>query len=148
MYSRGDGYLDKVERLVGRLAAREVGPEDVEGALGAALDVMPVDVDVPTKGGAEARLLKAGVKRLTRWYFKYLAEQVDDIALALLRLGEVLAARGQRTESATAELARRLEALEHKVAQLGTISYKSVAPRPGTEDSGGSQSEEGQSEQR
>jgi hypothetical protein len=114
-----DDYLDKVNRLAGRLGARDVGPEDLNGALEAVRDVATVDVDAPTGSARrEGRLVKSAVKRLTSWYLTYLAEQVNDIAYALLRLGEALVAESERTESTSADILRRLQTLEEKVRAL------------------------------
>lgn len=118
----GPGPLDYVERareLTERLASREVAPGDVAAALDAARRAGPLDVDVPTTSARpEGRALKSAVKRLVAWYMSYLAEQVNDLGFALLRLGEALAVRAERSDSALRELEARLGELERRLRQL------------------------------
>ena len=117
--TEADAYVERVRRLTERLAARDVGPDDASGALDAVRGVVVVDVDAPTASTRpEARLLKTGVKRLTAWYLAYLAEQVNDLGFALLRLGETLAARADRAEAASGDLGARLDQLEDRVHRL------------------------------
>ena len=112
-------YLERVRQLTERLSAREVGPDDARAALEAVRDVGPVDADAPTRSARlEARLLKTGVKRLVAWYMTYLAEQVNDLGFALLRLGETLTARAERSDVNSMEMAARLSRLEEKVRRL------------------------------
>jgi hypothetical protein len=112
-------YLERVRQLTERLSAREVGPDDARAALEAVRDVAPVDADAPTGSACpESRLLKAGVKRLVAWYMTYLAEQVNDLGFALLRLGETLTARAERSDVNYMEMAARLSQLEEKVRRL------------------------------
>jgi hypothetical protein len=112
-------YLERVLQLTERLSVREVGPDDVEAALEAVRDVAPVDADAPTGSARpEARLLKTGIKRLVAWYMTYLAEQVNDLGFALLRLGETLTARVERSDVRCKEMAARLSQLEEKVRRL------------------------------
>lgn len=112
-------YIERVRHLTERLAAREVAPDDVGAALEAVRDVATLDADAPTASHhPQARLLKAGVKRLVAWYMVYVAEEVNDLAFALLRLGETLATRAQRSEATSLELGARIEELEHRVRHL------------------------------
>jgi uncharacterized protein YceH (UPF0502 family) len=81
--------------------------------------VATLDADAPTASNhPQARLLKAGVKRLVAWYMVYVAEEVNDLAFALLRLGEALATRAQRSEATSLELGARIEELEQRVRRL------------------------------
>lgn len=111
-------YVGRAEQLAHRLAAREVGPEDSGAALAAVRDVLEVDVDSPTGGRQPAAVLKPVVKRLTAWYLAYLAEQVNDLGHALLRLGETLDARAGRGDARAEELAAALAELEARVHRL------------------------------
>jgi len=116
-----DAYIEKVDRLTTRLRARQVGPGDLEGALAAARDVATVDVDVPTRRNRWGIFtLKTAIKKATTWYLAYLAEQVNDLAFALLRLGEVLAERSRRSEETSADIVLRLEHHEQRLQALET----------------------------
>lgn len=102
-----------------RLSARHVTPDDLGAALDAVRDVATLDADAPTASSRpEARLLKAGVKRLVAWYMVYMAEEVNDLAFALLRLGEALATRAERSDVTSQGLVTRLEQLEERVRRL------------------------------
>jgi uncharacterized protein YceH (UPF0502 family) len=91
--------------------------------------VATLDADAPTASNhPQARLLKAGVKRMVAWYMVYMAEEVNDLAFALLRLGEALATGAQRSEATSLELGARIEQLEQRVHQL------EGAPGPTRED--------------
>lgn len=117
-----DAYLERVHRLTERLSARDVGPDDLGAALDAVRDVATVDVDAPTSSARPgARLLKTGVKKLVAWYMTYLAEEVNDLGFAVLRLGEALAARAARADTASAELGARLDRLETRLAELDRL---------------------------
>jgi hypothetical protein len=112
-------YLERARRLTERLSAREVAPGDVGAALAAARDVAALDADAPTTSARpEARLFKAGVKRMVAWYMVYLAEQVNDLGFALVRLGEALAAGVEHTEGEARELRSRLDELGSRVREL------------------------------
>jgi len=112
-------YLDQARRLAGRLSARELAADDVAGAMEALRDVAAVDADAPTTSAKPVgRASKAAVKRLVAWYMIYLAEQVNDIGFALVRLGEALAGKVAGTETRQAQLEARVAALEERVARL------------------------------
>jgi hypothetical protein len=112
-------YVDRVRQLTKRLSARQVAPDDVAAALDAVRDVATLDADAPTASNRpEARLIKVGVKRLVAWYMVYLAEEVNDLAFALLRLGEALATRAERSEATSLGLLARLDQLEDRVRRL------------------------------
>ena len=114
-----DAYVERVRQLTERLAARNVGPDDTGAALEAVRDVVTVDVDAPIASARpEARLLKAGVKRLIAWYLAYLAEQVNDLGFALFRVGETLTTRADRADTKAEELGARLAQLEDRVHRL------------------------------
>jgi hypothetical protein len=112
-------YLEKVRRLTARLSARDIGPDDTEGALAAVAQVLPLDVEAPTSSPtAPERLAKAGLKRAVAWYMRYLAEQVNDLGFALLRAGQALSERAGGAERKVEELERRLSSLEERVGRL------------------------------
>lgn len=110
-------YVDRARALARRLALSDI--TDLPGALDALRDVVHMDADVPTSGsGAGATVLKGGIKRLTSWYMAYLAQQANEMGRALVRLGEALAARSERAESANAEAMARIQVLEAAVRRL------------------------------
>ncbi|HUB71825.1 MAG TPA: hypothetical protein VL984_15495 [Acidimicrobiales bacterium] len=112
-------YLQLARELTARLATREVGPYDADNALAAVRDVLSVDADAPVASAQlEGRLFKPVVKRLVSWYMGYLAEQVNDLGFALLQLGEVLAARAERSDTTSAAIVSRLATLEERLRRL------------------------------
>ena len=112
-------YVERVRRATARLGAREVAPDDIRGALDAVRDLAHFDVEVPaTSPRREVRMVKTGVKRLSAWYMRYLAAQLDSFGLSVLRLGDAVAARTERLEGESAELGARLGELEQRVRRL------------------------------
>lgn len=123
-------YVERARELAERLAARDIGPEDSAAALAAVRDVLELDVDSPTGGHQPAAALKPLVKRLTAWYLAYLAEQVNDLGFALLRVGETLDARAGRGDARAEQLASALAQLEARVRRLEGPGHQ-AAPGPG-----------------
>ena len=87
-------YIEKVRQTTKRLSAREPAPEDLCGAVQAVRDVATFDVEVPVASRRrELELVKTGVKRLSVWYMRYLAEQLNAFGKSVSDLGDALAKR-------------------------------------------------------
>ncbi len=115
------GYLAKVRAAAGRLA---VGPDrkgDLRAALAALEETATLDVDVPTLSRRPpVRYLKLAVRALTRWYVRYIAQQVTALGHATAGFGSEVA---DRTDDLDAELSMataRLAALEKRIRRLET----------------------------
>jgi hypothetical protein len=121
-------YIDKVRQATRRLRAREISRdnsarENVQESLDALRDVATFDVEVPTASTRrEWEYLKVAVKRLTSWYLRYLAGQLNAFGGQVQRLGEALAARTDGLETAADELAARMELAEERLGRLEAMS--------------------------
>ncbi len=97
--------------------------ENVQESLDALGDVATFDVEVPTASTRrEWEYLKVAVKRLTSWYLRYLAGQLNAFGGQVQRLGEALAARTDGLETAADELAARMELAEERLGRLEAMS--------------------------
>lgn len=119
-------YVDRVRQAVGRLAARDDDPGDAPGALLVLEDSAVIDVEVPVASTTRAgTLLKTGVRRLSGWYLRYVAEQVTLFGQATVRLGTALVDRtdqlrtaAERLEQTSGVLRHDLDGLAERVRQL------------------------------
>lgn len=112
-------YLEKVRLATRRLSSREPSPEDLRQVAQALRDVSSFDVEVPTASQhKEWELVKVGVKRLSVWYMRYLAQQLNEFGTRVSRLGDSLVLRTERLEGATDELEARIGAAEERLARL------------------------------
>jgi hypothetical protein len=116
-------YIEKVRQATKRLTAKEVEPDNVRGSLDILRDMSNFDAEVPTASNRrEWEYLKKAVKRLTVWYMRYMAEQLNAFAASAVRLGDALAARTEGLESATEDLSVRMTAAEARLRRLETAS--------------------------
>ena len=121
-------YIEKVRQTTKRLSAREPAPEDLSGAVQAVRDVATFDVEVPVASRRrELELVKTGVKRLSVWYMRYLAEQLNAFGKSVSDLGDALAKRTDSLASASDGLAVRLGAVEERLKRLEQVP---TAPTP------------------
>lgn len=112
-------YLEKVRMASRRFRAGVVGAPDLHHVVSAVRDVANFDVEVPTASQhREWELVKVGVKRLSVWYMRYLAEQLNNFGNNVTRLGDALVARTEALERADDELAARVGAAEERLARL------------------------------
>lgn len=137
-------YLAQIRGAMARIGRRS-GPDesDVASALADLADAATIDIEVPTASNVRAgRVAKQVIKRLTRWYLRYLAHQTTVLGQAATRFGTAMAERTDRLEDTasglTDELGRlreRVERLEHRLAEPGdTPAARSEDPSPpGTE---------------
>ena len=116
-------YIEKVRQATRRLRARESKPDNVREALDALRGVSTFDVEVPTASQRrEWEYVKIAIKRLTSWYFRFLAAQLNLFGAHVLNVGDTLAARTDGLESASDELAVRLGAAEERLRRLEALS--------------------------
>ena len=112
-------YIEKVRQTTKRLSARERAPEALSGAVQAVRDVATFDVEVPVASRRrELELVKTGVKRLSVWYMRYLAEQLNAFGKSVSDLGDALAKRTDALASVSDDLAVRLGAVEERLKRL------------------------------
>jgi hypothetical protein len=116
-------YIEKVRQATRRLRARESKPDNVREAIAALREVATFDVEVPTASQRrEWEFVKTAIKRLTSWYFRFLAAQLNVFGAHVLTLGDTLAARTEGLESTSDELAVRLGAAEERLRRLEALS--------------------------
>jgi len=121
-------YIEKVRQTTRRLSAQEPAPEDLSGAVQAVRNVATFDVEVPVASRRrELELVKTGVKRLSVWYMRYLAEQLNAFGKSVSDLGEALAKRTDALASVSDDLAVRLGAVEERLKRLERVP---TAPAP------------------
>ncbi len=149
-------YIEKVRQATRRLKAREPtlggsGPDTVQVSLDALREVATFDVEVPTASQhREWEYVKIAIKRLTSWYFRFLAAQLNVFGAHVINLGDTLATRTDGLESAADELAVRLGAAEERLRRLEALSdarnsrVKASAPESGPPESGRARSPEHQ----
>lgn len=102
-----------------RMGVGASGSDTVSDALVEVESLTPMDVDVPTDSrSAASRAAKLAIKRLSSWYLRYLADQVEALGQALVGLGLALADRTDRLERSASRIEERLDALEAKVSDL------------------------------
>jgi len=112
-------YIEKVRQATRRLGSREVAPLDVREALQALRDVAHFDAEVPTASSRrEVELLKSGVKRMSAWYMRYLASQLNAFGASLVRMGDALVSRTEALERGADDFAARLGAAEERLRRL------------------------------
>jgi hypothetical protein len=120
-------YIEKVRQTTKRLSAREAAPEDLSGAVQAVRNVATFDVEVPVASRRrELEFVKTGVKRLSVWYMRYLAEQLNAFGKSVSDLGDALAKRTDTLASVSDDLAVRIGAVEERLKRLER------APTPAT----------------
>jgi hypothetical protein len=141
-------YIEKVRQATRRLKAREPtlggsGPDTVRVSLDALREVATFDVEVPTASQhREWEYVKIAIKRLTAWYFRFLAAQLNVFGAHVINLGDTLASRTDGLESAADELAVRLGAAEERLRRLEALSdarnsrVKASVPESGSPESG------------
>ena len=124
-------YIEEVRRAAGRLAVREAGPQAARDALADVEDLSDIDIEVPTDSpDVVARYLKRLVKRLLRWYVRYIAAQVTALGQALTRLGSELVDRIDGLEASTNKLDARLEDLAARVERLEHTQHRDPSREP------------------
>jgi hypothetical protein len=121
-------YIEKVRQAMRRLSSLLPEPEDIREALQVLRGVSTFDAEVPTASRRrEFELVKTGVKRLSAWYVRYLAGQLNAFGASVARLGDALAARTEKLESLADDLEVRVGAVEERLARL-----EGAKPAPAT----------------
>ncbi|HTT92664.1 MAG TPA: hypothetical protein VMF65_24125 [Acidimicrobiales bacterium] len=130
-------YIEKVRQATRRLKSREPtlggsGPDTVRVSLDALREVATFDVEVPTASQRrEWEFVKIAIKRLTSWYFRFLAAQLNVFGAHVINLGDTLAARTDGLESAADELAVRVGAAEERLRRLEALGEaRNSRPKP------------------
>ena len=144
-------YIEKVRQATRRLKAREPalggsGPDTVRMSLDALREVATFDVEVPTASQhREWEYVKIATKRLTSWYFRFLAAQLNVFGAHVVNLGDTLAARTDGLESAADEMAVRLGAAEERLRRLEALSdARSIRAKAPAQQAGRARSPEHQ----
>ena len=112
-------YVERIHHAAARLAPREASPGDAPGALLVLEDSATIDVEVPVASTTRAgTLVKTGVRRVIRWYLRYVAEQVTLLGQATVRLGTALMERTDELTVATDRLDQASTTLRHDLDRL------------------------------
>ena len=139
-------YIEKVRQAMRRLTSLDPEPEDVAQAVQAVRDRSNFDVEVPTASRRrEFEMVKTGIKRLSVWYMRYLAGQLNAFANSVTQLGEALAARTRQLEAVSDDIQARLSAAEERLARLeqATAPGATVTRLPGAPSVGPNRPEAG-----
>jgi hypothetical protein len=114
------GYLAKVRRAAARLGVHTgAEADDLDILLEDLADQARIDVEVPTASRRrEGVYLKKAIKLGTRWYLRYLADQMTAFGESVSRLGRELAARTDALDARTGAINAEVEALKRRVDQL------------------------------
>jgi hypothetical protein len=127
-------YVEKVRQTTRRLSVREPATEDLGGAVQSVRDVASFDVEVPVASARrEVQLVKTGMKRLSVWYMRYLAAQLNAFGSSVVNLGDALTKRTDALASASDDLSVRLGAVEERLKRLERAAggEKRAAPSTG-----------------
>jgi hypothetical protein len=112
-------YLDRVRRAIGRVADGHATPDDARTALLVVEDYVGVDVDVPTVSRWRAlALVKVVIKRLTRWYFGYVAHRITLLGYAIVRFGIATVDSTEDLQETTRALREKIDDLQARVDRL------------------------------
>jgi hypothetical protein len=112
-------YLDRVRGALARVASAHATPDDARSALLAVEDYVGIDVDVPTVSRwRPVSLLKRAIKRLTRWYFGYVAHRITLLGYAIVRFGFASLELTDDLQQTTRALRDRVDDLEARVDRL------------------------------
>jgi hypothetical protein len=128
-------YVEKVRQTTRRLSVREPATEDLGGAVQSVRDVASFDVEVPVASARrEVQLVKTGMKRLSVWYMRYLAAQLNAFGSSVVNLGDALTKRTDALASASDDLSVRLGAVEERLKRLEREAggEKRAAPSTGS----------------
>lgn len=115
--------LSRIRAATARLAAAEVAPDDVRGALLLLEERAGIELRAPTASRCTPRGLAMRLSvRLSLWYARLLAQQLSSLGDAAVRVGAAAARRiehvesvAHRHEAALAALAARLDAVEEQL---------------------------------
>jgi hypothetical protein len=118
-----DSYLAKIRQAMQRLSPSDNSDDDARNALLAVADTARINVDVPIVSQRRYTVfVKHAVKRLTRWYFRYVGEQISALGQSLVQLGTAILYRTERLDEQASvlradvmDLTSRIERLEEKV---------------------------------
>lgn len=128
-------YLAKVRQAMRRLGSQEPEPENIRQAVQSVRDLSSFDVEVPTASRRrEFEMVKSGIKRLSVWYMRYLAGQLNAFAASVSRMGDAMAARVERVEATTDEVLARVGAAEERLARLEAAAQAGAPVAPGVAD--------------
>lgn len=124
-------YVEKARMAARRISSPQASPEDLRQVAQAVREVAGFDVEVPTASQRrEWELVKVGVKRLSVWYMRYLAQQLNEFGARVARMGDALALRTERLERGSEELEARIGAAEERLARLEALALGPAASGP------------------
>lgn len=123
-------YLAQIRGAMARFGRRsEPGESEVDSALADLADAATIDVEAPSASNRRAgRAAKQGIKKLTRWYLRYIAQQTTVLGQAATRLGAALAERTDRLEDTTSGLSDELARLRDRVERLERREAETAEP--------------------
>lgn len=126
-------YIEKVRQAMRRLASQAPEPQSIRQAVQTVRDLSTFDVEVPTASRRkEFEYVKTGIKRLSVWYMRYLAAQLNAFANSVTQMGDALATRTEKLEAASDDVLARLAAAEERLGRLEAVERPGVAAgRPG-----------------
>ncbi len=97
------GLERELDLVFARFAPAAASGDDLDAVLAAADRASFVDVDVPTGSNIPGLApFKRGLRKLMEWYFRYLAQQVSELATSWAAALKLLAGRVKALEAATA----------------------------------------------
>jgi glycosyltransferase involved in cell wall biosynthesis len=125
-------YLAQIRGAMSRIGRRTDTDDDgLASALADLDDAAGIDIDVPTASRRrEAVVVKQGVKKLTGWYLRYLAQQITVLGQATSRLGTALVERADRIEDTTSGLVEEMARLRARLDRLERADGASLGSAP------------------
>ena len=107
--------VERARAAARRLAATEIGPDDIRHAAVVLEAQASIDLQVPTRSRVPGvSLVKRVLKKLMVWYLRFLATQITALGQATARLGVTIANRIDGLEAEVHSLEERVVALERQ----------------------------------
>ncbi|MEO7837108.1 MAG: hypothetical protein ABIS21_05655 [Acidimicrobiales bacterium] len=121
-------FLAQARGAAARLAAVDVAPDDIRGALALLEGQVNINVEAPaTSHRRSVVLAKRGFRRAARWYLRHLALQVSAMGEAVLRVEKSVAGRLETAERRIDDLVD----LRERVERLEGAARQGPPPPPG-----------------
>jgi hypothetical protein len=112
-------YLDHVRRTTERIISADATADDARSALLVVEDYVGIDVDVPTASRLRPLVpVKVLIKRLTGWYFAYVAHRITLLGYAIVRFGIASLQLTEDLQENVGVLRQRIDDLQARVDRL------------------------------